>query len=108
MCSTKKMASKISGGSQMRNNFKKFCVLVLCIGILSLAAPGAVDFQKKAPKMNLFKFFQKQAASVASWFMTIPVLEIIITAPFQEEVPGSQKQIKITGGLNVDRLGGGD
>ena len=102
------MVSNISGGSQMRNNFKKICILVLCFGILSMAASGAIDFQKKAPKMGLFKFFQKQAVSVASWFMTIPVLEIINTAPSQEEVPGSQPQIKVTGGLNVDRLGGGD
>jgi hypothetical protein len=91
----------------MRNNFKKVCAVVLCIGILSLAAPGAFAIQKKSPKLNLFKFFGKQIVSITTLFTTLPVLDFLYPNP-QDEIIDGNKQIKVTGGLNVDRLGEGD
>ena len=87
----------------MRKNFKKVCAVVLCIGILSLTAPGAFAIQKKSPKLNLFKFFQKQIVSVASMFTTLPVLDFLYPNP-QDEIINGNKQIKVTGQIDIGRV----
>ena len=92
----------------MRNNFRKVCAVVLCIGILSLAAPGAFAIQKQSPKVNLFKFFQKQIVSVASMFRTLPVLNFLYANQTQERVINGNQKIKTTGQIDIGRVSGGD
>jgi len=92
----------------MRKIFKKACAVVLCIGILSLAAPGTFAVQKKSPKVNVFKFFHKQITSVASMFTTLPVLGFLYVNQTQESIVNGKQKIKATGQLDIGRVSGGD
>ena len=92
----------------MRNNFRKVCAVVLCIGILSLAAPGAFAVQKKSSTFDLFRFFQKQITYFASMFTKIPVLDFL--SPTNNRVKfvnGDQKE-KTTGQIDIGRVSDGD
>ena len=92
----------------MRKTRMNVFEVVLVFGLLSLVAAQAMVMHKKAPRVNIFKFFQNQITSVASMFTSLPMFNFHRIEVPQDDGLNGQKVIKPTGGLNVDRLGNGD
>lgn len=91
----------------MRKKISKLAAIVACVGILSLSAPFISAADAKAPQFNFKVLVKNPVAFFSALLSFLPIFDNGKTVASSDS-NGSNGKVKITGGLQSDRLGNGD